>query len=140
MLDGILFFHQLVNHAIKNKEVEGQHGAPIGPPPKPAGAEGGRLGKRRGIVFFNNFELQPCFAGQFHFGEKQQPLLRPVGDKHTPEVEGIAGTEFVGVGTPPPQSDAAHYFVEQAPYFPYTVAVVPNSLSAYATVSVECMF
>ncbi len=81
----------------KEETVEGACRAANTNGPRDARAEGCGLDE----AGFLDAELQPGFAGEFHFGKEHEAALGAVDEEHAPEVDGIAGAQVDGVAPRP---------------------------------------
>ncbi len=77
--------------------MEGEDDIPVGAAEEAFWAEGSGLNE----LVFGDFELEPGFAGHFHFGDEDESGGVGggglVGEEDAPEVEGVARVEFGGV-------------------------------------------
>ena len=76
-----------MDHAVEDEAVEGEDGVPVEAAVDAQGAEGGGLGE---AVLVIDFEFQPGFARQFHFGVEEQAFFFFLGQNHPPKVQGFA--------------------------------------------------
>lgn len=112
-------------HPTEHQHMNREKGIPVYSSKEPQGSEGSFLDE---VPLFDA-ELEPRFTGEPHFGVEDQSFVLFVGQDYAPEVEGIAGIEFVGVFSPPVKTRSAGQFINKPSDSPQPVAPVPTVIA-----------